>query len=366
MKPSPESSAAQHASATLHPFKLLVLKMLLSIGTLAILLIWPFEIYTGRLVWIDAIAYPIILTVCLASLALIQLRPKLLGIAEHLAFFTFASYMIVQLQSIIFGFQQDTAVYSLATLAQWFPLVYTTAFIFFDARRAMIISAGIYLSFLIPIIYKLASDVPVFAANDGYPIMLNILTAHPVYIVTLTGITRLKSHFVDATADASLMSRAANIDYLTGVMNRRAAAHELQVALAEALRSGQCMACLLIDIDHFKQVNDRFGHDVGDEVLIAVAAALREQLRAGDLLGRWGGEEFIVLASHICPDESVSLAERLRGHIAQLALPQAAAVTLSIGVAGTRPGDTPEALVKRADEALYRAKQLGRNRIVAG
>jgi diguanylate cyclase (GGDEF)-like protein len=124
------------------------------------------------------------------------------------------------------------------------------------------------------------------------------------------------------------------------------------------------LCALCIDADHFKAVNDTHGHDAGDRVLVDIAARLQQAVRRYDMVARVGGEEFTVLLIGIGAEEGACLAERIRGAIADSpcgGIP----VTASVGVAAWRPGDTPDALLKRADEALYAAKGAGRNRVVA-
>jgi diguanylate cyclase (GGDEF)-like protein len=207
------------------------------------------------------------------------------------------------------------------------------------------------------------SDSASFGGNETYALLLNTYISHPVYILVLSGFAQLKEHFVRVKAHADVMSIAANIDHLTGTSNRRAIAHALQHALGESQIAGVELAIILLDIDNFKQINDTYGHDVGDQVLIDIAGLLRQQLRATDTLGRWGGEEFIVVVTETNLAATVQLAERLRAAIADHSQPLVGRVTLSFGVAKALAGDTPDTLIKRADEALYRAKQQGRNRV---
>jgi two-component system, cell cycle response regulator len=162
--------------------------------------------------------------------------------------------------------------------------------------------------------------------------------------------------------------RLANNDGLTGLQNRRRTAERLEVEIARARRYGTPLAVALCDVDHFKQVNDRFGHNMGDDVLVQVGQALQHTLREVDLVGRWGGEEFLVLL----PDTDVAgaqiVGERLRAGIE--ALPPfedgPERVTCSVGVACFESSDSTAGFVDRADQALYRAKKSGRNRCEAG
>ncbi|NCC34194.1 MAG: diguanylate cyclase [Chloroflexia bacterium] len=161
----------------------------------------------------------------------------------------------------------------------------------------------------------------------------------------------------------------ADHDPLTGLLNRQGLVSHANLELNRAARTGQMMAIALLDIDHFKQVNDRYGHIIGDQALIHVASLLRGVLRSYDRVGRWGGEEFLVLLPGTGVDASCRIAERMREQIAAqpLVLPHQQQIVLhmSIGVANTS-AELPDldALVAAADHALYAAKHNGRNRVV--
>lgn len=161
------------------------------------------------------------------------------------------------------------------------------------------------------------------------------------------------------------LEHLANTDRLTGVCNRRALDGALNAEVERCRRYEHSLALLFLDLDHFKQVNDVHGHAVGDKVLQQFVVELRSLLRDSDVLGRWGGEEFIVMCPETASQDAVHLAERIRSHVADLDFPIAGRVTVSIGVADFRPGDRIQDLVDRADQALYRAKLQGRNRLVA-
>ncbi len=154
----------------------------------------------------------------------------------------------------------------------------------------------------------------------------------------------------------------AYTDTLTGLDNRRAMEQHLAQQLAQASRSGQALSLLLLDIDHFKRVNDEHGHLKGDTVLYEVAQALRGSLRSQDLAGRWGGEEFLVLLPNTTALPALVLAERLRTNVAM-----ACSVTISIGL-HTKHSNTTESagtMLEAADHALYEAKSRGRNCVEA-
>jgi chemotaxis family two-component system sensor kinase Cph1 len=159
------------------------------------------------------------------------------------------------------------------------------------------------------------------------------------------------------------LEHLATSDHLTGLWNRyrmeEAIGHE--VSLAE--RYGGACAIVMFDIDHFKRMNDTFGHDAGDEVLRQVARTVASQLRNTDVVSRWGGEEFIVLAANTGLAGATRLAERLRSAVAALTIRDYGSVTASFGVATHQKGESSREMVKRADLAMYAAKQGGRNRV---
>ncbi len=159
------------------------------------------------------------------------------------------------------------------------------------------------------------------------------------------------------------LHRLARIDPLTGAGNRRFMDEELDRAAAEHERTDQPVSLLVLDLDHFKRVNDQFGHKRGDNVLEAVADTLRARLRRSDWLFRFGGEEFVILAPATGSDGALQLAEELRGAIAALSLPDLPPLTASVGVAQRNKGETASAWLVRADSALYTAKGAGRNAV---
>jgi diguanylate cyclase (GGDEF)-like protein/PAS domain S-box-containing protein len=165
------------------------------------------------------------------------------------------------------------------------------------------------------------------------------------------------------------LSAAVVRDPLTGIGNRRSVESQLKDCLAECRRSGRRMGALFVDIDHFKAVNDNYGHDVGDQVLKMVANTLKRNLRVSDVIGRWGGEEFVAVIKGIEEARLLVTAEKLRMLVANSFLDlqgDPLGVTISLGATLTHPEDTPKTLVKRADSLLYRSKTEGRNRVTFG
>jgi diguanylate cyclase (GGDEF)-like protein len=154
-------------------------------------------------------------------------------------------------------------------------------------------------------------------------------------------------------------------DYLTGLDNRRGFFERATPLLAQARRLQQPYCVVLIDLDDFKMINDRFGHDAGDRVLVAAAETLRANSRAYDIAGRWGGEEFILLLPQCSGEGGWRLAETIRQALMEKALPHGLKVTASFGVAVCADGSEAfDAVVARADTHLYEAKQNGKNRVL--
>lgn len=164
-------------------------------------------------------------------------------------------------------------------------------------------------------------------------------------------------------SNAELQQLAAT-DVLTRLWNRRHFEQAASAAMGLAERYGDPLSLIMFDIDHFKSINDRWGHQAGDRVLIEMAQRVRASLRAVDVLARWGGEEFVVMMPHGSGNEAIQVAEKVRDRLAAEPFPGVGTVTASFGVSQFVPGESADSWIQRADEALYRAKREGRNRVV--
>lgn len=185
-------------------------------------------------------------------------------------------------------------------------------------------------------------------------------TAIQIANETLEQIQATQAELVEKNRQLETLSMT---DQLTGVFNRRCLDAVLTHELERCLREGSVLSIILIDVDRFKSVNDTHGHQVGDQVLVEVASRIRSVQRATDTLGRWGGEEFLL----ICPDtelqDAVALAHSLRSAIAERDFSIIGRMTASLGVAGMHAEDTIHGMISRADAALYRGKKNGRDRV---
>lgn len=162
------------------------------------------------------------------------------------------------------------------------------------------------------------------------------------------------------------LEEVALLDQLTRISNRHHLDIKLHTIHMELLRYGWNYGIILIDVDHFKHVNDKYGHNAGDKVLKMIANLLSQNMRPFDTVGRWGGEEFLIIASNVNSNQLFGLAERLRMLTENSAIyidGNPVKVTISVGITAAVREDSPETLLKRADDLLYQSKSNGRNRV---
>lgn len=159
------------------------------------------------------------------------------------------------------------------------------------------------------------------------------------------------------------LERTVNFDALTKIFNRHYFYQVLEKELYRADRYQKPMSFILLDVDNFKRVNDTFGHDVGDAVLIELCSLCQASIRKSDVLARIGGEEFVIIAPDTNQEEGMCLAQKVRGVIERHSFNTVGNITISLGLTMHSQGDTKDAIYKRADKALYKAKQMGKNRV---
>lgn len=179
-------------------------------------------------------------------------------------------------------------------------------------------------------------------------------------VVQILGVTRDVSERRQFEEE---LNRLVVTDALTGAWNRRHGERLFSADLEEARRYGPALSLLMLDIDHFKEINDTYGHQVGDQVLVELTRRISDKLRASDVLVRWGGEEFVILMRHCPIDAALGLAEKIRGIVADPPFDVVGAVTVSIGAAELGPTDDLASWLDRADRAMYAAKSAGRNAV---
>jgi diguanylate cyclase (GGDEF)-like protein len=197
---------------------------------------------------------------------------------------------------------------------------------------------------------------------------LHIRKLHEARVLLRQREQALLQHLGEIEQLQTQLQEQANRDPLTGLYNRRYLVATLPRELARCQREGKALSLMLIDIDHFKQVNDRYGHPAGDEVLKKLAAMLNENARAGDIACRYGGEEFLLVLPHMAQADALERSEQWRATFAATTVAFDALriqASLSFGIASfPEHGTSPEELIRCADRALYQAKAQGRNRVV--
>lgn len=256
----------------------------------------------------------------------------------------------------------------LSVLAAWFPLIYILYYLIFDGRQAAQLAWLSYAGTIMISALHIATHIGEAALPDEFFILLQFLSASPLYIILLSVLSAIKERYSSAQTHAASMTRLAMYDALTGLRNRRCMEENLPRLLQRAQTDGAPVGVIMLDIDHFKRFNDRFGHEGGDAVLRAISEFLAAHVRAEDIVCRFGGEEFLVVlpgadlahtrerAEHFCregPALQVKNGGRTLGPI-----------TLSLGVAVFPDhGAGRDEILQAADAALYQSKQAGRNRV---
>ncbi|MBQ0929460.1 GGDEF domain-containing protein [Ideonella alba] len=343
--------------------ELRMLRNLLLAGCVAVLVNALLEFSHGRLSPWDRWAYPLITVVFACGAAMLQWRPRWERLVRRVTVVTLNVYLGAALYLVLLAQHGPPDLYQLVSNLYWLPLTYGCAFIFLSRRDALIVSACMYVTLFGGIFWLLQHGVIDPGPVPLGVILSNVAIAQLIYVVLLLAISNLRLDYLRTRERAEWMQQIAASDPLTGVANRRALNERLVGSMALLERHGQPLSLLLLDIDEFKQINDQHGHACGDAVLVELAGLMSEQLRVSDQLGRWGGEEFLVLAASTPLEAAVELAERIRSATQAHRFSHGQPVTVSIGVAQAVAGERPEQLVARADVALYEAKRRGRNQV---
>jgi len=178
---------------------------------------------------------------------------------------------------------------------------------------------------------------------------------------TVTGAQIIIDDITEKKQMEDELRKLSTIDYLTNVYNRRYFMEKLESEVERALRTGSKFSLVMLDIDHFKKINDNFGHNVGDVVLKSIAEMIKNRIRKIDCLARWGGEEFVILLLDTTVNMTSGLIEEIRENIIKINIPGVESVTASFGLVGYCKGDTADTLLQKADTMMYEAKAAGRN-----
>ncbi len=333
-------------------------------GLPAIVLVWISMRPEGL---VGNMAFSVFMLFYLACVLALWSRVVSIRLAERVMFFGVVLFAFVHLSYVLYA--NDTLAGARTTITEvsytTLTVLYVVAYLIFDSRTALQISLALFGLELGMVFTKALSEAS-GGPNPGAILWSVRMHAFMGAVIALIyASSYLKDQLIQQREMAEAMHRLAHTDQLTGVANRRELYFELQNETNESGRYGRPLSIIFFDLDNFKTVNDTCGHDCGDEVLREVARVTARVLRTTDRLGRWGGEEFVVLAPETDLEAARGLAERLRSEIANHRFGPAPAITASLGFAEYETGDTPETLIKRADQALYEAKVLGRNRAIA-
>ncbi len=273
----------------------------------------------------------------------------------------FAGFSLMLLASLTYSIMMlaSADVTNLTGLGYWTTVLFPLAFLVFGVGTGLRISLSIYAlslgvwitEFLIGSNGSAAERITLFQMYTANGLQLLLLYTFGVLVQVQAG--RAAEHQHDA-----------NTDPLTRLYNRRFLHTRLTQEFERAERYGRTFSVALLDLDHFKRVNDLCGHLAGDETLEGVAQLLRDHTRTVDVAGRWGGEEFLLLLPELPLTAATEVAERFRLRLGAHAFGHSCPTTASFGVAEFSPGETLESLLTRADRALYVAKAQGRNRVV--
>ena len=249
------------------------------------------------------------------------------------------------------------------------------AYLALPAREGLLVAGGFVLACMAVVLPRVVTEMVRVGLSADVIGLLRVGVTTGVSVALLYALATLKEQVALERARAEGNATLARTDQLTGLPNRRAIHERLQELLALSERHDRPLTLAVVDVDHFKQVNDTAGHLAGDEVLRAVVAAMSELLRDSDVIGRWGGDELIVVLPETTAHAAAASLQRVLDQVrADVRPPRAAAapagppmgqpVTLSAGVTERRVGDDQDRLLRRADHALYRAKEAGRDRVV--
>jgi diguanylate cyclase len=334
------------------------------VGVLSILAVWGIGLKQNTITTLNIFFLPLLAGLFLSLTVLFWRKVIHLRVFELALYGSVLAYALCQFAATIITMTLINGSFS-PTFFLWLPFVYILSFLVLSTNRATLLSS---LFLLATLILGAASYIHFLAAGRAFPnftLLVQIYFAGAFYIVVLTLASRIKELYISEHGLADDMSKLAMIDSLTQVDNRRLLTKLLKEEVTRAERHHQPLSVLLFDLDRFKTINDSFGHNTGDEVLQEVARTLRQAIRTSDPFGRWGGDEFLVLATNTDGKQAVELAERLREALKNCKFSEAGEVTASFGITTYQSGDSPETLIRRADMGLYKAKSGGRNRVEA-
>ncbi len=261
--------------------------------------------------------------------------------------------------------EQLSTQFALVNMYLWMPMAYLSIFLVFEVQRALLGSSLVLLLIVLLSLPHIIGTPHGTNALLGFTTLGQLYMSNAVIIAALFFFATLQKHVQSARSVAAQMQRLAHTDALTGLANRRQLEVLIQKEIYRVARYNKPLSVIVMDIDNFKLINDNYGHDTGDQVLLRLARAIEPGLRNSDSLGRWGGEEFVIVTPETDLSQAHKLAELIRRRVAGYDFGHGRQVTISSGVAAYQPEDNLYSLIKRADTALYQAKTAGRNQVAS-
>ncbi len=335
---------------------------LFPVGVLIIIAVITIELSQNSLSSYDLIMLPIFALIITGCWVALWRNASLLRNVEFVVIISLIVYFLGQFYTIIISRYIGSGQHSFNTFPQWIPIFYLLIFFVYSSKQALIGSIIFYSTLLIPGMIIILLGISI---DDRFS-LIHIFLSNGIYISLIYSIMRLKENYLKANATSEIMSKLATTDYLTGIVNRRHLTTLLDTYIPLSKRYGRPFSIIIFDLDHFKQINDVKGHHSGDDVLKTVADTVQKNIRLTDHLGRWGGDEFLVIVPETNLENTLVMAEKLRKSIEENRKNDAPSITASFGVASCSPTDTPESLVSRADGGLLKAKRNGKNRVEVG
>jgi len=317
-----------------------------------------FEYTNGTMDVEDFVSLPAVAGWCLAFTYVAYRKPEHLRKFEIATFLFLCLHHLYRFYFIVHG-KFGAGHHDLNEYTFWIPFFYICGFLILDKTMALRVSLAVFTA----TVFIGAGRFWVDPSGAGaiLDVILQFYISNVVYIVALYYLY----YAVEANVQSEEYQRMAFTDFLTRLPNRRQLEEWMAAEIGAVRERRTPLSVALIDIDCFKQINDAYGHDAGDAVLVRFAAFLSERIRGGDSVGRWGGEEFLVVMRRTELGDAAAFAERLRADLEREPFPEAGRVTASFGLAQLGGGEELFSLLKRADQALYVSKSEGRNRVTA-
>jgi len=333
-------------------------------GVVSVVLLWANSGLTNPSMMVT---FPLFALFSLGCIWALWRRTLPVLVIERIAFAGGAGFALIHLAHALYISEDLSGARTGVTEISFLTLtaLYVVATLVFDRSAALRISLALFGTSFVLVLAKVVVEIQAGLDTGEVSWVIRMNGFMAAIVAFSYASSYVKDEMLRQRIAAETMRQLAHTDQLTGVANRRRFYSDLRDEMEKARRYGRPLCVILFDLDHFKDINDSYGHERGDVVLREIVQAIEPVLRATDHLGRWGGEEFIIMTPETDLHQSHRLAERLRESIARHEIDTIPGITASFGIARYKADDTEQALIKRADEALYRAKTRGRNRVEA-